>query len=120
MPTTKSVSNEDILELLQESMQMTSDGFLRLEGQMDGIEKRLTNLEGQMRQVNARLKSIEATLEMHDNDIKEILTLLEALDKRVTLTEQERELAAETLSRIVKWAQEVSKKIDTPLKLKTL
>jgi chromosome segregation ATPase len=126
MPT-KSVSNEDILELLQESMQMTSDGFIRLEGRMDRLEGRMDGLEGglisledQMRQVNARLKSIEATLQMHDNDIKEILVLLEALEKRVTLTEKERELAAETLGSIVKWARELSKKMDVPFKLQAL
>jgi tetrahydromethanopterin S-methyltransferase subunit G len=124
MPT-KSVSNEDILELLQESMQMTADGFDRLEKRMDNLEGRMGGVEGgisapeeQMRQVNMRLDSIEKTLKMHDDDIKEILKLLDVLVERVSLTERERELAALTLGNIVDWAQKASKKLGIPLKLK--
>lgn len=119
---TKTVSNEDILELLQESMQMTAERFGHLErrfdSRFDGLEKRIDNLEAEMRKTNQRLSKIEARLDMHESDIKEILVLLGALEKRVTLTEKERELAAETLSNVVTWAQAVAKKIDVPLTVK--
>lgn len=49
MKAPKRVTNEDILSLLHEFMQLTSDNFLRLENKFDnkfdGLEKRMTRQE---------------------------------------------------------------------------
>jgi hypothetical protein len=51
MPT-KSVSNENILELLQESVQLTSEGFDRLEKRIDEVASGVNKLDRQYAELN--------------------------------------------------------------------
>lgn len=118
------ITTNEIMDTLQNLMQMTSDGFLRLETKIDKLDRRMAKAEdtlsdhtAQLITITRRLQSIEDKLEMHSNDIKDILTILDDLSKKVNINEEERRLAAITLQHLVEWAQVVAKKIDVPLKL---
>ncbi len=111
------------METLKDLMQMTSDGFLRLENRMDSLEGQMSELQEtvsthsiELKRINDRLESLEEKLDMHNNDIKDILIILDKLTKKVDLSEEERKLAAATLQHLLEWAHAVAKKINVPLK----
>jgi len=64
------VTNEDLMVVMQGMMQMTSDGFVRLEGRMDRLE--------------ARVDAIERRLEEHDLKFADLFDQLSQLNLRVT------------------------------------
>lgn len=142
----KPVTNDDILELLQESMQMTSDGFIRLDnrmgkledrmdgldGRMDGLETRMGNIEGNVGSLVNRIAGLERQYtklkitvdhianeqKAQTNDIKEILDRLLEIEKRLpNITEIELREMQNKLQAIVNWAQAIAKKEGIPLKL---
>jgi len=84
----KDITNQDIFNLLQEFMQMTSDNFSRLEERMDRLEERMDLLEKTSREHTAAIKELttrvdklELTLEGVDDDIKYLYKLIEQLKK---------------------------------------
>lgn len=125
------ITNNDILETLQDLMQMTSGGFTRLEGRMDGLESKVSNIEGHMsnletqvsahtvelNKINNRLDSIEGKLDAHHNDIVDIFKILTKLEKKTKLSEKERYEAGLKLNELIAWAHQVANKLDIPLKV---
>ena len=65
---TKTVTNQDLLGVMHDLMQMTSEGFQRLEGRMD-------RLEGRMDKVELELRSIWSKLHEHDLQLVELLEI---------------------------------------------
>ena len=55
----KQVTNEEILDLLQQSMQMTSDGFIRLENEVGEVKQRVGRLENEVGEVKQRMSRLE-------------------------------------------------------------
>ncbi len=67
-----SVTTDDIMTVLQEIMQMTSDGFVRLEGRMDGLDGRMVGLEDQMNKLDGRMGTLEQSGNLHTVEIKKL------------------------------------------------
>ena len=116
---TKTISNEDIFNLLQEFMQMTSDRFdrleermERLEGRMDQIESRMDRLEKTSREHTVAIQELTKRidkLEMHigglDDDVKYLYQLIEKFKKDLKagkLTDEETRSRLEELEAIAK------------------
>ncbi|HTE58007.1 MAG TPA: hypothetical protein VK694_04650 [Verrucomicrobiae bacterium] len=79
MPT-KSVANEDILELLQESMQMTSEGLGKLDRRIDETNERMDGLHTEMNSVRhdtSDLKKSIYRLEIESSKHQEQLTTVQ-------------------------------------------
>lgn len=135
----KNVSNEDILESLQDLMQMTSDGFEqlngradKLEGRMDGLESRMDRLEDRMESLESRMAHLEhqyaelktvvdaiaGEQQAQGNDIKDILDRLLAIEKRLpNITELELREMQTKLQQVVDWAKQIAAKEHIPLNL---
>lgn len=132
------VSNEDILETLQTLMQMTGDGFARLETRMDRLEGRVDRVEITLQEHttilnghtvilnehSSRLSRLEETTDKIYNeqmaqrsDIIEIFARIHELEKKAELDAAERKEAQEKLQTVVNWAQLAAKQLDIPLKL---
>ena len=60
--TVQPVTNEDLLEVIKDHMQMTSDGFIRLETRMDRVETRMDKIEWRMDRIETRMDSIETRM----------------------------------------------------------
>lgn len=117
MPT-KSVTNEDILELLQESMQMTSEGFDRLEKRIDEVASGVRRLDRQYTELKEIVDKIASEQKAQANDIKEILDRLLAIEKRLpNITETELREMQDKLQAVVDWAQTIAKKEGIPLNI---
>lgn len=63
------ITNEDLMGVIQDLMQMTSEGFERLEnrmdrlvGRMDHLENRMDGVEGHMERLDSRLSNVEIEL----------------------------------------------------------
>jgi chromosome segregation ATPase len=57
---------------MQTLMQMTSDGFIRLEGRMGGLEGRMDGLEGRMDGLEGRMGGLESRMDRLENEVQEI------------------------------------------------
>lgn len=136
----KNVSNEDILENLQDLMQMTSDGFGRLTGRVDGLEGRFDNLESkfdnlegkfdsldsrmerlehQYRELKAAVDAIAGEQQAQSNDIKEILDRCLAIEQRLpNITESELREMQVKLQQVADWAKQMAVKEHLPPNLK--
>lgn len=84
MASSKSVSNEDLLELLQESMQMTSDGFVRLDKRMEGIEDRMGGLEGRMDNLEGHMDNLEGRMGGVESGLTLLTSRVASLEAQVT------------------------------------
>jgi chromosome segregation ATPase len=142
----KTVTNEDLLGIMQDLMQMTHNGFEklegrmdRIEGRMDGLEGRMDGLEGRMGRIESRLTSIEAKLRGHDmqlaelkavvielsnkhaayiNDIKDILDRVQRLEERSPdISKEEIRELQRLLQIVVRWAIKTAKTVKVPLDL---
>jgi uncharacterized coiled-coil DUF342 family protein len=71
MPT-KSVSNEDILELLQESMQMTSEGLGKLDRRIDETNERIDETNGRIDETNERIDGIHGEVNSMRHEITDL------------------------------------------------
>ncbi|HKU18563.1 MAG TPA: variable large family protein [Candidatus Saccharimonadales bacterium] len=138
------ITNQDLLGVMQDLMQMTSDGFLRLEqrmdrieGRMDDVEGRMSGLEGRLDRIERELREIKHRLDAHDlrfaelericnelmnnqraylNDISDLLDRVQALeDKAPNITESEIRELQRLLKLIVDWALKVAKTTKVPL-----
>ena len=89
----QAVTNEDILDILQDLMKMTGDGFLRLEGRMDGLEGRMDGLDGRIGGLERRMDGLDGRMHNVELDLRQI---------SVAQTHQGRELreVKETVLRI--------------------
>jgi chromosome segregation ATPase len=142
----KTVTNEDLMEVIQDMMQMTSDGFGqlnlrmdRIELRMDRIEARMDRLETRMDSIEARMSELESTLREHTleisalkaivqdlsnshkayiNDISDILDRITVLENRKPQITKEEFQELQNLMRIViEWARQAAKTIKTPIKI---
>jgi hypothetical protein len=139
------VTNEALLEIMQDLMQITSDGFARLENRVgrvegrvggveehvSGVEDRLGRFEGELKELrNAsyrhevelgkQTRLIESAREETNNvhiDINEILHRIMALEQKASLDKVERAEAQQRLQRLVDWAKLAANQIGVPLKL---
>jgi hypothetical protein len=132
MPT-KSVSNEDILELLQESMQMTSDNFDRQQawnekqqawnekfiGELKDIKSTLSQHGSELTELKAGIKRIANEQKAQVNDISDILDRIQALqEKHPDISESEKKEIQMLLQELHNWASLASKNLGIPIKLK--
>ena len=131
----KTTTNEDILELLQETMQMTSDGFLSL-GQeiadvksslgqeinevksgLDHLNLKVGRIEIQHEELKEIVTNISGEQIAQGNDIKELLDRLFDIEKRLpSITEQELVEMRGTLQGVVNWAVKSAKLNNVPLR----
>jgi chromosome segregation ATPase len=126
----KVASNEDVLNILQDLMQMTSDGFARIEAvqqeQSQTLEKHgriLQEHSSLLHQHSADLSELKTSVHKLEDeqqaqriDIAEILDRITALEQKATLTELERQEAKDKLQRLEDWVQAASKQLDIPLR----
>lgn len=88
MNATSTVTNEDLLEIMQTHMQMTSDGFARLDGRIDKVEVRLDNIEARLDSIENRLTLVERQLVIVNRRLDEHDLQCTDLSRQVTkLTE---------------------------------
>ena len=106
MPTTKSISNEDILELLQESMQIASENFVKIEARFDQQDERMHTMQTEISETKQDVTELRqdvtelrlATGKLQEqtastaneikaihSDINEILHRLDALEAELRL-----------------------------------
>jgi len=143
---TNTVTTNDIMDAMQEMMQMTSDGFIRLdtrigklEIRMDRIEGRIDSVEGCLDRIERDLQHIKAKLLEHDlalanvrriiqeltdkhtayiNDIADILDRVTALEKQMpNVTKEEVYELQILLQKLVDWAIKAAKTVNVPLDL---
>ena len=144
MTAAKAITNEDLLETMQTLMQMTSDGFERLDKRMDRLEERMERIEARMDafelrmdKLETRVGEIERRLAEHDlqfaeikqvlrsmedkhaayiNDIEDILDRLQVLEDRMpNLTPEELTQLRQQLHELSDWARHVAKLTHVPL-----
>jgi chromosome segregation ATPase len=124
--TTKStVTNEDLLGVIQDLMQMTHDGFEKLNGRMDQAEVRLAAIETRLHEHDlqfAELKEIMYELShkhaAYINDISDVLDRIQSLEERGSnITTQEIRELQHLLQIVVDWALKAARTIKVPLKL---
>lgn len=89
MKTQKSVTNEDILSLLHEFMQLTSDNFLRLEDKIDNVDLKLSN---KIDSVNLKLSN-----KIDSGDLK----LSNKIDSLAKCMERQEKLSEDILERVI-------------------
>ncbi len=77
----KDITNQDIFNLLQEFMQMTSDRFDSLEERMGTLEKASREHTTAIKELTARVDKIDLVLTGVDDDIKYLYKLIEQLKK---------------------------------------
>ena len=94
-PTT----NEDIMNILQEFMQMTSDGFV-------GIDNKFSSVEDKMGDLGARMSDLELSARDHGHQLTSIKTELSNLTSghKAYLSD-----IADILNRLVKLEKQVPK-----------
>lgn len=138
MASQKSVTNEELMEIMRDMMQMTSEGLGRVDHQLEEIRERLDGNEGETRELKIETlevkrasyrqelrlgelaKIVENThdeqLNMH-GDINEILHRLITLEQKGKLNKAERLEAQQKLQGLIDWAKLAAKQINVPLKL---
>ncbi|HEX9153472.1 MAG TPA: hypothetical protein VF809_01500 [Candidatus Saccharimonadales bacterium] len=84
MATIKTVTNEDLLDIMQDLMQITSNGFDRLDQRMDRMESRMDSLESRICSIEQRLSAIEATLREHGLRIAKLEEIVSRLEEKHT------------------------------------
>lgn len=125
MATKTATSNDDLMNVMQDMMQMTSDGFALLEGRIGKVEwelgnlsRRMGSLERQYTALQEVVAKIESEQKGQHNDIKEVLNRLLALEKQPSpaneATIREMQLQLQTL---IDWALKVAREQHIPLKL---
>ena len=127
----KPITNEDLLETMQTLMQMTSDGFMRLEKRVGSLEVDVSELKADVRelksvqyqhtrdisQIKEIVQRIESEQQAQRNDIAEILDRLAVLEEKVTLSEADRQEMRQKLEYLIKWAIKVADHCNIPLEL---
>lgn len=140
---TSSVTNDDIMQALNEFSSNVDKRFDGVDDRLDGVESRLDRVESRLDRVenkqdehtrilsehsrqlsehSASFASINITLEQilgeqeaHKNDIMAIYEILERIEAKIEVTQAELDATKEKLEHIIKWAQKVAKKLDIPL-----
>lgn len=112
------ITTNDIMDTLQELMQMTVDGFTRLESKMDSLESRTHKLEKQYDKLTELVNSIASEQKAQTNDISEILDRLLVIEKRLpNITESELKEMQTKLQALIDWAIQSAKANNIPLNL---
>jgi len=66
----KTVTTNDLMDVLRDMMQMTSNGFRRLEERMDRFEGRMDQLENRIDGLEDRVHTIETRLDCIECDLR--------------------------------------------------
>ena len=77
---TKEITNDDIMSTMQDFMQMTSDGFVKIDGRFDRLENRMDSMEGRMDGMEGRMGAMEGrmgALEGHMSTLNNRMSTLE-------------------------------------------
>lgn len=101
----KVITIEDLHELLLESMQITSDGFMQLNERMDRLEQASREHTKAIQELTVRVDRIEQQLEGVDGDIRYLYSLIENLKKDMKagkLSEQDTRSRLEEVEAIAK------------------
>ncbi len=80
----KPVTNDDILELLQESKQMTSDGFIRLDNRMGKLEDRMDGLDVRMDGLDGRMDGLETRMGNIEGNVGSLVNRIAGLERQYT------------------------------------
>jgi chromosome segregation ATPase len=72
----KTVTTNDLMDVLQDMMQMTSDGFGRLEVRIDRIENRMNGIESRMDSMEDRMSTMEGHLDRIERELQTIKSKL--------------------------------------------
>lgn len=133
---TNSVTNDDIMQALNEFSSNVDKRFDDVENRLDRVEskqdehtrilsehsRQLSEHSRQLSEHSALFTSINITLERilgeqeaHRNDIMAIYEILERIEAKIEVTQAELDATKEKLEHIIKWAQKVAKKLDIPL-----
>jgi chromosome segregation ATPase len=78
---TKTVTTNDLMDVMHDMMQMTSDGFERLNGRMDGLEVRMDRLETRMDGIEGRMDRIVERMDGVEGHIEGINSRLERIER---------------------------------------
>lgn len=76
----KDITNQDIFNLLQDFMQMTSDRFDRLEERMESLEERMDKLEKRVASLEERMDSLEKASREHTRAIQELTARVDKIE----------------------------------------
>lgn len=103
---------QDKLEAGQQRLEI---GQIKLENRIEKLEDGQARLIVGQKTMTERIDSIEAQLQLHREDFNRIYQILDKIERKLEVTEQEREVAAYQLKRIHAWAEKAAKKIGIPL-----
>ncbi|HLZ15091.1 MAG TPA: hypothetical protein VKQ34_03805 [Candidatus Saccharimonadales bacterium] len=132
MNAVKEVTNDGLLTVMQDLMQMTSEGFLRLEGRVDRIEEELLGIKEELRAIHLKLHDHDIQLaelqrisrellsnhKAYMNDISDILDRVKILEDRAPdITEKEVRELQRLLKLVVDWALKVARTTKIPLEI---
>lgn len=143
---TKSATNEGLLQVMQDLMQMTSEGFDKVDrqfeavnGRLDGLDGRVDGLDGRIDKLEGEMKELKQASYRHELqlgeltklaqntndkltdlitvDIKEILTRLQALEDRLpNITEAEMRKLQLEMQLAIDWIARAAKTLKVPVK----
>ncbi len=129
---------DDVLSVVKDLAQATSDGFERLDSRIDKLDGRMGVVEGSIERLEKHAESVDATLrdhtmrfaqiqlsldeiiakqDAHHNDIVEIYAILQKHEKHQKISDTELNDTKLRLQRLVTWAQTTSKTLNIPIKL---
>ena len=122
MGTKSSVTNEDILDVVNDLATMVGQGFEGMNQQFARINNTLAEHSTTLRDHSTQLTQLRLTTERilgvqeaHAADISAIYEILEKLEAKLEISESERKDAAIRLQRLIAWAHKVAKHLDIPL-----
>jgi hypothetical protein len=122
---------DDVLMVVRELAQFTSDGFGQLDRRIDKLDSRVDSLEKHAESVDitlrdhtARFIEIQSTIDgiaseqiSHSNDIKEIFVILDKFQKNHKISIADQKDAEIRLNRVIAWAKDASIALNIPIKL---
>jgi chromosome segregation ATPase len=136
MSTAQQTTNEDLLEVMQDLMQMTSEGFAQTNARLDEHGKILAEHGRQLTSLNADVKELKADVrqikldiaklkvtvkELSDkhaayiSDISDILDRIVALEKQSRLSQSEIEELRRLLQIAADWIAHAAKVLKLPV-----
>ncbi len=130
MANQKTVTNEELMEIMRDMMQMTSDKFDQVDKRFDQVDVQVSNLTGEVKELrNAsyrhevelgkQTRLIESARDEVSNihvDLNEIIHRITELERKDKLNGKERAEAQTKLQQLIDWAKLASKQIGVPLK----
>jgi septal ring factor EnvC (AmiA/AmiB activator) len=122
---TTTVTNEDLLGVIHELMQMTSEGFERLEKRIGNVELELRAIQTKLHEHDLQLAElIQITQKLSNdhsaymNDINDILDRVTALEGRApNISPAEVREMQRLLQLVVDWALKAAHAVKVPLNI---